>query len=382
MNQERGLFMRTTGLTIWVSVLTTILLLVGLPGYRSARAGSIDDAAFSLRMTAATTSVDRWADVSGMGGASAGGKWPSAINPAGSGWSPGTGRKGVGTSPQYTGIFFGEGTKVHLLSLSGVFGPTNPDRGITNRPDESRTKPLELTQEDTWGTWQPGIMILNSNRATMSDGVDFEWNALYGELQWGMKLSETFGIGANINYLSSQMEFGLDSDAVSESEGETYGLRVGGLYQASESLYVGLALDYAINPSRTTNFDFMGLGIGPQKERDTLTQFLVRPGVSFLATEDLTINFDYQYGHFSDDTGSLDVHRFYAGFDLTIVDGLYLRGGGMVNTEGDASPAVGLGFAPSESIYIDLAWQMNHFPEVKEEFGDSDLISIGVTILF
>ncbi len=374
--------MRTTGLMSRVAVFTAILILVLLPHDRPARAGSIDNASFGLRFTAGITRVTRWADMAGMGGASAGSRWSSSINPAGSGWSPATGRKGVGTSLQYSGIFFDEGTDVHLMSLSAAFGPDNLDRGITSRSDEFAVDPALPTDTDTFGIWQPSILVLDSNRATMSDGVDFEWSALYGELQWGKKISDNFGIGANINFLTSQMDFGLESVDVSESKGETYGLRIGGLYQASETIYLGLVLEYGINPSKTRTFDFMGLGIGTQTERDTLQQFIVRPGASFVLTEDLTVNLDYQYGHFSDSTGSLDVHRFYAGFDQTIIEGLYLRGGAVLDTEGNFSPALGIGIAPNESIYIDFAWQMNLFPEIEQEFGDAGMLSIGITVLF
>ena len=126
----------------------------------------------------------------------------------------------------------------------------------------------------------------------------------------------------------------------------------------------------------------MWLGVGTQKDRSTLQLFNVRPGVSWIATKDLTLNLDYQYGHFSEGSDKLDVHRFYVGGDLTVVEGVYLRAGAVIDTEGNFSPAVGLGIAPSESVYIDIAWQEDLFPEIEEEFGKSNMVSIGLTLLF
>ena len=201
-------------------------------------------------------------------------------------------------------------------------------------------------------------------------------------IQWGKKITDSVAIGANFSVLSSEMEFDLGSVRVSRSTGETYTLRAGVLWEQSPSLYFGVAVDYGLNPSKTRTYDFMGLGIGTTTERDTLHQFLVHPGVSWVATEDLTITVDYQFGLFNDDTGTLRVHRFYAGFDQTIIEGVYLRGGLVVDTEGSISPSIGLGIAPSESVLLDFAWQRNLFPEIEEEFGKADVLSLSLTLRF
>ena len=119
--------MRTTGLAPWVVFFLSILFLVLFPLQRPAAAGSIDEASFGLRFTAGISRVSRYADVSGMSGASAGSRWASSVNPAGSGWSPATGPSGIGVSAQYSGIFFDEGTAVHLGSLSTALGPEEPE---------------------------------------------------------------------------------------------------------------------------------------------------------------------------------------------------------------------------------------------------------------
>lgn len=322
------------------------------------RAGEIEDAGFGLRLTAAISRFSRYPDVGGMGGASAGSRWSSAVNPASTGWSPPVGESDLGASLQYTQVLLEEGTRLHMLSESGAVDAGN------------------------LGVFQPAVMQLFSNSATTSQDLDFEWDGLYGEVQWGKKVSESLALGLNLNVFRSRMDFDLGDVRVTRSTGDTYAVRAGVLWEASPTLYIGAAIDYGLNPSKTKTYDFMGLGVGTTTERDTLYQFLFHPGVSWLATEDLTVTFDYQFGLFNDDTGTLRVHRFYAGFDQTLTEGVYLRGGLVVDTEGNLSPSAGLGLAPSESILIDFAWQRNLFPEIEEEFGDADVLSLSLTIRF
>jgi hypothetical protein len=322
------------------------------------RAGEIDDAEFGLRLTAAISRFSRYPDVAGMGGASAGSRWSSSVNPASTGWSPPVGENGWGLSLQGSGVLLEEGTRLWLFSESVAVDAGN------------------------LGVFQPALLQLRSNRATTRQDLDFEWDGLYAELQWGLKISDSTALGLNLNFLTSEMDFDMGSVRIARSSGETYAARAGVLWEQSPNLYLGAAIDYGVNPSKSKTYDFMGLGIGTTIERDTLHQFLFHPGLSWLVTEDLTITFDYQFGLFHDDTGTLRVHRFYAGFDQTLTEGVYLRAGLVADTEGNLSPSAGLGIAPSESVLIDLSWQRNLFPEIEEEFGDSNVLSLSLTLLF
>ncbi|MCZ6787266.1 MAG: hypothetical protein O7E54_08890 [Planctomycetota bacterium] len=126
----------------------------------------------------------------------------------------------------------------------------------------------------------------------------------------------------------------------------------------------------------------MQTGAGDITTKDTLHQFLLRPGLSWIATKDLTVNVDYQFALFDDDTGTLRLHRLYAGFDQTIVRGVYFRGGTIADNESNVAWTLGLGIAPSETLLIDFAYQKDLFPEIEAEFGRSDLFTLSVTILF
>ena len=106
----------------------------------------LDDADFGLRFTAAITRFSRYPDVAGMGGASAGSRWSSGINPASTGWSPPVGKRKWGIASQYSHIMFDNGTDVNILSGSAAFETKNS------------------------GTFQPAVLGLGSNTATTLQG--------------------------------------------------------------------------------------------------------------------------------------------------------------------------------------------------------------------
>lgn len=324
----------------------------------SAFASDIEEAGFGLRLAAAQTRFARYPDSAGLGGAGAGSPWSSSPNPASTGMSPAVGPRRWGASAQYSLISFEAGTLVNVASLSG------------SRETES------------WGCWQPSVFGLTSNRATTNDGLDFEWEALSAEVQWGKKISSATSVGVNVNYLGSEMDFDLGATDVTTSTADTWGLRLGVLHKATEKLYVGFALDGQYTPSRTTTYDFMGLGVGTVRESDTAWALLGRTGIYTFLTDDLTLYADYQLGYFTDDSGTLITHRIFAGLDQTIIRGLYARVGTVLDVEGNVSLAAGIGLAPSERFLIDLSYQYDMFPEIDPEFGRGDTFGLGISVLF
>jgi len=322
-------------------------------------AGDIDDASFGNRLNAAISRFSRFTDVMGMAGASAGSKWSSSINPAATDWAPAVGESSLGASFQWAGVKFGEGMQLNLGSLTAVID----------------------TEE--FGCFQPSFLLLGTNRETMSDGLDFEWDAWSAELQWGIREGD-LGFGINVSYLESEIQFGVGSTNVVESDSTTITGRIGLLSEVAEQVYVGVVFEFASNPSKSVTYDLFGEGFGKLREEDSALQFQFRPGVYFHITEDLTSYVDYQFGYFGDGSGALRVHRFYGGLDQTIIDGLYLRAGAVVDIEGNVSGAIGVGIvtSKSEDLLIDIAYQYNAFPEIEPEFGKAHLFGIGVTIRF
>ena len=336
-------------------VLSAVALLATASG---AFASDVEDKSFSLRLAAAQSRFARFTDAAGLGGAGAGSPWSSSPNPASTGMNASVGPRRWGTSAQYALLSFEAGTLVHVASLSGAH------------------------ETCSWGNWQPSILGLSSNRATTRDGLTFGWEAWSAEVQWGKKISHDTSVGVNVSYLASEMDFDLGPFEVSSSTAGTWGLRTGVLHKATDKLFLGATIDGQAAASDTTVHDFMGLGIGDIEVSDTTYTLLGRVGLYTFLTKDLTLYADYQVGYFDDDTGGLLTHRILAGLDQTVIRGLYLRAGTVLDIYGNTALTLGVGVTPSERLLIDLSYQYDMFPEIAPEFGRADTFGVGITVLF
>jgi len=323
----------------------------------AANAAAYGDKDLSLRLPAALSRFASYGDVAAVGGASAGSKWSSSINPAAVGWLRIPSRFGADLSPQYSMVCFDNGTKMHVGTASATF---------------------DLKE---WGSFQPTFAGAHSNVRPARGGLDFEYEMEYYQFQWGRRLGK-LGFGLNFNYSLSELEFELGPWRVSKSRSETYGLRVGTLYEVIDKVLAGLVLDYSESKGRTVMYDFMGFGVGDIKSHDTTRQYGLRPGVSFEYKKDSAILFDYQYARFSNETGRLRAHRFYFGVDHELVKGLYLRGGMNFDARGNTAFACGLGVYPSDWFTVDVGYQHSMFPELEPEFGRAHTLTISVGLRF
>lgn len=339
----------------WVS---SALLLAGLATPVLAR--GFKDESLTLRLPAALSRFATYGDVAGLGGASAGSKWSSSVNPASVAWESVPGDLHLVFSPQYSALAFENGSRLDVCAEAFTW-----DLG-------------EL------GVIQPSLAQVRSNTATTRQGLDFRMDMDYAQVQWAKRFGDDWAFGANLNFTKSETRYDLgplDLD-VSESSGETYGFRLGTLHRPAPRLLAGLVFDYAFSPGRTTLFDFMGTGVGNVRVKDTTHQYVLRPGVSYEYAKDSAVYADYQYGAFCDETGHLEVHRFYMGVDHRVRDWLFLRGGTAMDVRGNTAWAVGLGIYPSERVSIDVGYQQDMFPELEPEFGRSKTLTISVSITF
>lgn len=322
-----------------------------------ANAGDYKDKDFSLRFPAAMNRFSSYADVAGVGGASAGSKWASSVNPAATGWLEIPGRFHTCVNPQYSAICFREGTKLHVAT-------------------ESLT--VDLKQ---WGVFQPAAAQAHSNVRPTKDGLDLDYEMEYYQLQWGKRFGR-WAFGLNYNYSPSQLQFDLGPRKVSKTRAETHGMRLGGLCQVAEKLLAGLVLDYSESTGRTVLHDFMGFGIGDIVVHDTTRQYGVRPGMSFEYKKDSAVYFDYQYLRLSNDTGRLRAHRFFAGVDHELIDGFFVRGGMNFDIRGNAAVTCGVGIYPCDWFTIDIGYQCDMFPEVSRELGSSHTFALSLGFTF
>ena len=325
---------------------------------KSAHADDLDDKDFGLRFTAALTRFARYPDVAALGGSGGGSPWSSSPNPASCGMNSSTGPKGFGASVQYSQVYFGEGTRVHVGSLSGSY------------------------DGKASGTWQPAVVVVDTNHAETTDGLTFHWEAVGGEVQWGLKTSCDTSIGLNLSVLHSKIDNALAGTPVSDSSSTTYDARAGVLHKLSESIYAGVAAEFSAAPGETVLHDYMSLGTGDQKLEDTTYGFTIRPGIYDKISKDLSAYLDVQLARFWSDAGTLRTLRVSAGLDETVHEGIYVRGGVLFDNWGDVAPTVGIGIQPSETFMIDISYQYNLFPEIEKEFGRAHTFGIGVTLLF
>ena len=311
----------------------------------------------TLRLPAAMSRLATYGDVAASGGASAASKWESAVNPASCAARPR--ERKVNVSGQVVGIWFEEGTRLRLTSEA-----VTVDAG-------------EL------GVFLPAIAQIRTNSATGLSGLDFELEGSYYQLQWGKRVSETTAVGLTLAYTRSESRFKLGSINVTKADGPTYTARLGLLHEATERVRVGLVCEYSRAPSTTIYYDFMGLGIGDVKVRDTTHQVLVRPGISFEYKPDSAVYLDYQFGWFSDDTGRLRVHRIYAGIDHELLEGFYVRAGvAWDNREDTPAWTCGVGIYPTDRFSLDIGYQYDMFPELAPDFGHSHTLVASMAVAF
>lgn len=332
-----------------------------------ARAEDIEDEALSLRLPAALTRFAPYGDVAGVGGASAGSKWSSSVNPASTGWEPDL---RFSVTPQYSNVRFDEDLGLNVFAEAATFDLNETDR------------------------LQPALAQVRAEEATTRQGRDFRLEMDLVQVQWARRVNEDWAVGANFNYTKAHSDYDLGSMTLSDGESETYGWRFGVLHRlcgedgngeprgdegndTGGMLLGGVVFDYAFTPSRTTVYV-------PAKQRikDTGHQFVLRPGLAWYYASDSAVYADYVYGSFHDDTGRLQVHRFQVGVDHEIVKGVFGRAGVTMDTAGNTAWAAGFGIYPAEWVAVDIAYQDNMFPELEPEFGESRTLTFSVSFSF
>ena len=330
----------------------TLAAAVLLSSWTTAFAGNYDDKDFSLRFPAALTRFATYGDVAGVGGASAGSKWSTSVNPASTAWMEDPPRK-ISVSPQYTRLSFDNGSvfEVPAQSLSVDAGPA--------------------------GYFTGSAAQVTTNREAMSSGLGFRFNANMEQLLWAKKLSKEWAVGSAFTYSKSLTRLTYGDYQVAKCDSESYALRGGVLRKITDQWLAGLVVDYGWSSDRT---NMAGM---PGRIYDSTRQFLVRPGVSYEYMTDGTVYLDYQYGTFSNDTGLLTVHRICTGVEHGFTKWLFARAGTTIDPAvGSCSWTCGLGLYPASWFSLDVGYQNDMFPEMSKEFGRSHTLTVSVSFTF
>ncbi len=340
---------RTHRVSIKKSTLIVVLAVLGTAGV--CLAGDYDQD-FTLRFPAAMSRFATYGDVAAVGGASAGSKWSSSVNPASLTWLDANNT--VCASQQYSRLWFGNGTGM-------------------NAPAESVT-----VNTGKYGSFIVGAAQINTNRRDIGDGLDFEFTGDMDEVGWAKKISDDWAFGGAFSYTKSVTNdryFGTD---YVKGNSDSYVIRGGALHRIVDKWLGGLVLDYGWSSDRTAIYTDPEMHL-----RDSTRQFLVRPGVSFEYMKDCTYYLDYQFGTFWNDTGTMNVHRIYTGVDHALTDWLFLRAGtaidpGVMN----CAWTCGIGFYPTKWLSLDVGYQYDMFPEIHQEFGRSHTLNASLSFSF
>jgi hypothetical protein len=325
----------------------------------AAIAGSdYSDKDFAVRLPPAFL---RFTEVATMGGETVANRMSSAINPASTAWLELPGDLGVVLAPYYSPVMFDNGTNLHVIGESA-------------------------TVKAGWlGVIQPTISQVRSNKATMNNGMTFDYTVDSYQVQWGKRSGQWAG-GAMFNFARAEVKqdnaMGIHAKGVAES----YRWRFGGLYEPVEKWLLGAIFEYGFQPyrSRTEVPGMPQYGIPPRTlyDRGVQHQFVFRPGVSYEYSPLSSVFLDYQFGYFRNPEDNLHSHRFTAGVDHRLLEWLFIRGNVGLDVRGNVGLGGGLSIFPAKWCSLDLGYKYDVLPELHPDFGRSHTIQVAFNVRF
>jgi hypothetical protein len=299
---------------------------------------------FGLRFTSALDRFPNSADTAALS-ASVGSARGASNNPAAIGWNKFSGNA---ITPTYTFLNFANGTNLNVLT-------TTYTRGAGDLGN------LQLTF----------TKVLSNEEKMLNKPLLYSYDMNYYKTQWGYHVTDDLTIGLNLNYTKSE----TNNKGYLVSNSTTYGTSFGMLYRLTQKILVGSAVDYSQSPSDTNVYKYK-LNLD-----DTTRKIGVKTGVSNKLLDNTYINFDVQYCSFRNNTEKYEVVRFATGVEYTFVEYLVFKTGVVFDADGNKSYSGGLRIYPSKKINIDIGYQHNMYPEVKTEFGMSNLYTISLGIM-
>lgn len=333
-----------------------VIFLVGLAANAELRAGGVEDLAafdFGLRFPAALARFSSYADVAGVGGASAGSRYSTSTNPAATDWMR-SAEQPHSVSPQLSRIRFRNGPTLAVSALAG---------GVSTA---------------ALGSFQPAIARID-NDGSLDSGVPLI-SGDYAQMQWGKKLNDVLAAGANVNYSKFATRVGAGGMTVVDSTSDGVGVRAGLLWAASKKLNLGIVFDASRSRGRGSFLDmtcFCSVEMNDKSRSVSL-----RPGLAYEYAEQSSIYVDYLHGRFHNNTGSLTSKVLSLGIEHQFAAGFFARLGYARDARGLSAKTAGIGLSPSKTISIDLAWQRDMFPELQPEFGRSSLVNLSFSMAF
>lgn len=330
----------------------TVAMMAAAAG-NSALAGDYAAHDFALRFPAALARFSSYGDVAGYGGASAGSRYSSSVNPAATDWiAPPDG--GHVLSPQYSRLRFARAPDLKISTLAvGVSIP-----GL--------------------GGFQPSYTRVANDAPERGDFLLLDGHA--AQLQWGKKIGGDMALGANLNTSRFRSRAGLDGMLLADGRTATDGLRLGLLWAPSERLAAGLVADYARARSDTAAFD-PGCMCAVQFS-DRSHSHSLRAGLSYEYAAQSSVYADVVGARYTGGGAGMRSRILSAGLEQRVRTWLFLRGGLAHDQRGYTSQTRGIGITPTQNLSLDLAYQRDMFPELHPEFGRSSLLNFSMGVLW
>jgi hypothetical protein len=337
-------------------------------------ASSADDFAnydLALRFPTAISHLSPFGEVAAKSGAAAASVWGSSPNPAGLSWGfqgnpcayPNYKDPNHALSAQYSNLIFDQGQELQFF-----------------------TQAFTLDLDDA-GTFRFGFGMANSNeRLIRGFPVAFGYESTGGRVDWGYQINEDFRIGVGAGYSEAQTVFKTSSFDAIRTDRETWGLRAGLNTSLNEkdTLMFGLYGDYG--QGRNDSFTLLPSPSGALvagRGKETVDQFILRTGFAKALDTYKTswLNLDYEWSHYAIPSQTLNNHRVLLGADY-LVKMVHIRAGTFIDGRGNPGWSAGLGIHLPKRTHIDLAYQANTFPEVRQEFGRSQTINVSLSLVW
>lgn len=118
-------------------------------------------------------------------------------------------------------------------------------------------------------------------------------------------------------------------------------------------------------------------------ERDHLLLIDLRTGVGWTPAADWWTGIDIQYLHMElESLGSIDLGRAFAGVQFDASSDVAISLGVSGDTSGNLTGSAGVAVRISKTVALDLSYQFNAFPEVKQDYGRLHQLAMSWEIRF
>lgn len=334
-------------------VLPVAMMLLACANARADAGTAFASIDYSLRFPAALAKFSSYGDVAASGGASAGSRYGSGINPASLDWMPPPGAP-FSFSPQVSRVGFQRGADLRIATLSASFSSA------------------------AHGTFQPSYARITNDGSASGDFLLSDGH--YAQLQWSKKLDKAFAIGANVNRSEFKTRAGFGGMLAAEDDSASNSVRGGVLWAVSGQLLAGLVMDYSSGRAAHSLLNPACLCFGQFKSDSRAGT--ARLGVSYAYAPRSSLYADYLIGRYRNDTTSMLSRTGMVGAEHLVLPWLYVRAGLAYETRGAWGKSLGIGIMPSNAVSIDLAFQRDMFPELQPELGRATLANLSVSVAF